>query len=934
MALLFEDAAKAKEAIMVSQQQEIQKLYEEWADDVLDRAWFYSHKTNASAAVSERYYKELYKQMKAQSDQTSKEIQGLITGNMYTIADSVVASNVNWLKSFGFSEDGLNAAFSYIPHDVVQMLITGQIYQGGWNLSQRIWSDNQQTQKDIYQIMARGLAEQKSVYEIAKDLESYVRPSAKLPWNPVLAMKNTKTGEIEYKRIYKKQVDYNAQRLARTLAQHSYQQSFISTTEKNPFITEYVWHSNGSRVCKLCLARHMKVFKKDELPMDHPNGMCTMEPVVVNDMVDQLANWFNSPDGTYPEIDAFAGNFGYEAKEVKTSLDFVNKYGMSTKSPNAWFNSLTQIQKAEAKALKDASGLTWKDWYEQNVQSTGDANLDFVKKYGTSTKSPAAWFNSLNPTMKAEAKVLKDASGLTWNQWYEKYVHAGSATTTTKAAAQTFDDLFESKLKKAGFGKSTMPDKFKTYNEWYMSSDVSYDSLVELTKLVGGDASGGFDSFALEKFFNDYKAAKKAATQAATQAATKSLDDALVAAQKKLNAIPNKTYSGIWLDDFTVADYEKHIDVIDSKIAKKKQYFNDQIDKLNDPTSNIYKMTTSNGTNASTITKFQKYLDDLDELEVLGKQYVEAQKEVKAAKLAIQKAKGPVGKFDPTEYTDEAKAVAKSFTSADAADKFHRPYLDEVWKQTSEYEHYSVWEYTQNSNPINKSLSGYHDGWSRSDFLGLGNTDLGHEDNWRHFNTSTFEKKFGVNGHKDYKNVVKNLTTAIDKSEMPESVYLVRGSDKGGLAGLLEGDLLSFDDARRLLNSGDAKSIKAALEGQTFTNHSFMSTGISKGTGFSGDVTYEIFAPKGTHAIYAEPASYYGNTVGMSEKLYKVGQSYSSIGYEAEVIIQRGTDFRITDVTIDRYGDIKVKMEVVNQPDYFKSGLEHTHNGGKTSYKK
>ncbi len=311
MPLLFEDAAKAKDAIMVSQQKEIQKLYEEWAKEIAERARFYSHKTNASAAVSERYYRELYAQMKEQSNQIGKEIEGLITSNMHLIADAVIASNVNWLKEFGFSEDGLNAAFSYIPDDVVQRLVTGQIYQGGWNLSQRIWSDSQQTQKDAYQIMARGLAEQKSVYEIAKDLEAYVRPSARLPWNPILAMKNTKTGRLEYKRIYKKQVDYNAQRLARTLAQHSYQQTFIATTKDNPFITEYVWHSNGSRVCDLCKTRDGVHYKKDELPMDHPNGMCIMEPVVVKDMVSQLADWFNSPDGTYPEIDAFAGNFGY-----------------------------------------------------------------------------------------------------------------------------------------------------------------------------------------------------------------------------------------------------------------------------------------------------------------------------------------------------------------------------------------------------------------------------------------------------------------------------------------------------------------------------------------------------------------------------------------------------------------------------------------------
>ena len=385
MALLFEDAAKVKDAIMVSQQKEIQNLYNEWAEDIADRAKFYSHKTNASAGVSERYYKELYAQMKETSNQVGKEIQGLVTSNMYTIADSVVSSNVNWLKEFGFSEDGLNAAFSYIPNDVVQRLVTGQIYQGGWNLSSAIWSDSQQMQRDVYQIMARGLAEQKSIYEIAKDLESYVRPSAKLPWNPVLAMKNTKTGQIEYKRIYKKQVDYNAQRLARTLAQHSYQQSFIAATQKNPFITEYIWHSNGSRVCPLCKDRDGMIFKKTELPMDHPNGMCIMEPVVAKDMVDQLADWFNSPDGTYPEIDAFAGNFGYEVQKGGTVDDFIAKYGKSTKSPNAWFNSLTPVQKAEAKLLKEQSGLTWNKWYEQNIYEGDGSNL--AKKAATAAKT-------------------------------------------------------------------------------------------------------------------------------------------------------------------------------------------------------------------------------------------------------------------------------------------------------------------------------------------------------------------------------------------------------------------------------------------------------------------------------------------------------------------------------------------------------------------
>lgn len=488
MPLLFEDAAKAKSAIMASQQKEIANLYNDWANDVADMAKFYSHKTTASAPLSERYYKELYKQMKATSQNVSDEVAGIIKSNMYTIADSVVADNIKWLQSFGFSPDGLNAAFSYVPNDVVQMLVTGQVYQGGWNFSQRIWSDNQQTQKDIYQIMARGLAENKPIYNIAKDLESYVRPGAKKAWNPILATKNTKTGKIEYKRIYKKQVDYNAQRLARTLAQHTYQQSFIATTKDNPFIMEYIWRSNGSRVCELCKARDGMHFKKDELPMDHPNGMCVMEPVVAKDMVDKLADWFNSPDGTYPEIDAFAGNFGYQANKTGTVQDFINKYGTSTKSPNAWFNSLTPVQKAEAKLLKEQSGLTWNDWYNQNIY-----------------------------TGPAPAKATK------------------AATQTVKA----FNNVQDKYLSPYGFSPDNMP---KNFDDW--SHKVSHSQAEEILKSIGTDWNDPHPYQQLMKYYN--------ANLTNSNFVDKTVSAAPVTKKKNINASSsiNASDTTNWIDRF------------------------------------------------------------------------------------------------------------------------------------------------------------------------------------------------------------------------------------------------------------------------------------------------------------------------------------------------------------------------------------------------
>lgn len=446
--LIFKDAEAAKAAIMASQQKEIAKLYEDWADEIGERAKYYSHKSTASAPVSERYYRELQKQLRQTSQEVSNEIYKKIKSNIYTVADAVVSDNVKWLESFGFSSTGLNAAFSYVSHEIVQNLVTGQIYDSGWSLSSRIWGDNEQTLKDIYQVMAKGLAENKPIYEIAKDLESYVRPSVRLPWNLRMA---------DGKKIYKKQVDYNAQRLARTLVQHGYQQSFIATTQKNPFITEYIWRSNGSRVCDLCKARDGVHYKKTELPMDHPNGMCTMEPVVVDNIVDQLADWFNSPDGTYPEIDAFAGNFGYQASKTGTVQDFIAKYGMSSKSPSAWFNSLTQIQKAEAKALKDQSGLTWNEWYEKNIYSGDGSNLGGKKKI------------------------------------------------------QAFSDVQEKYLKPYGFTKDKMPYDF---DDW--SYKVSYEQASEILKSMGTSWSDPHPYQQLMKFYNQHLTDKNFVMKTAT----------------------------------------------------------------------------------------------------------------------------------------------------------------------------------------------------------------------------------------------------------------------------------------------------------------------------------------------------------------------------------------------------------------------------------
>lgn len=763
--LNFADAEKAKQKVTATQQQEIKKLYENVANKIADKAKKLSK--NPDSSFKAKQAKELQKQLEAALNECSVELNELINRNLYIVSDAVVGDTKAWLKELGFPENGIDAALSSIDVDAVNRVITGQIYESGWSLSSAIWTANQQIQKDAYQVVAAGMAENKGIYYIAKDLEKYVRPETRKSWN---------LRAPDGKLIYPKQVDYAAQRLARTLTQHAYQQTFVSTTKNNPFILEYVWIANGSRVCDLCKERDGQHYKKDELPLDHPNGMCVMDSVQDPDLENKLADWFNSPDGFYPEIDDFARNFGYDAG--KLSVDgFVSVFGNSDyKSYQSWFKSLDVVAQKYATQLKDESGLSWQKFYELNV------------KTDTST----------------QYKELK------------------------------------SKLEQA------------KYN---------------------------------------------------------------------LSLFENKTYSGIWKNDVTISEYEKLLK--SGSIQAKKDYYENQI---------IFG-------SFSQMSKSQAMLNLLADFEKQGKNYANLLAEVEKAQKVLDsfgvKEKKSVFStvksiFSNSLFSQEEKDKAKRFNDRYEADKYHRPLLDKIWKKLTKSEKYSVWEYTRNSNPINKSLSGYHDSWSRTSFLGLGNTRLNYENAWRSFSTATFAKNYGVNNHVHYQTVVKDLTNVIEKSKLSDNVFLVRGSDKNGFAGIIEGSLFSFDDAKMLLNS-DLSTIKTALEGQTFQNHAYTSTGVASGTGFSGDVLYEIYAPKGTKAIYAEPASYFGNTVGMKEKVYKTGQEYYSVGGEAEVILQRGTQFRITEI-IDDYGTLRVKMEVVNQPDYFKSGLEHTHNNGATEY--
>jgi len=383
----------------------------------------------------------------------------------------------------------------------------------------------------------------------------------------------------------------------------------------------------------------------------------------------------------------------------------------------------------------------------------------------------------------------------------------------------------------------------------------------------------------------------------------------------------NKTFYDIWKTPVSPKDYMAKKD----SIPKKREYYEQEIEKAKLNGLAIREM------------RMRDCLDGLDEFERMGIEYARQQDIIDAYQLKLKDLLPASGGIDESAFSELRRSLAKRFGSGDEADIYYRQLLDAEWDKLTRYEKYSIWQYTRNSNPMNQVLSGYNDGWSRNKFVGLGNTDWGIQDDYwnRRFETDAFAREFGKNGtmQPDYTKTISELTKAIDKVELKDDVFVVRGSDNNGLAGLFEGDLFSYDDALRIIENGSEEEIKAAFEGQVFQGHSFLSTGVAEGTGFGGEVSYSIYVPKGTHAIYAEPQSYFGGTIGSKERIYEQTIPKEHVGIEAELIIQRGTKYRVRNISKSSgwMGDrINIELEVVEQPNYFLTGLEETFNNGAT----
>ncbi len=308
-------------------------------------------------------------------------------------------------------------------------------------------------------------------------------------------------------------------------------------------------------------------------------------------------------------------------------------------------------------------------------------------------------------------------------------------------------------------------------------------------------------------------------------------------------------------------------------------------------------------------------------------------------KRAVNKNNGSIP-FDANAYSKARKDAALWARDADTGDDYFRPFAEADWKRWSKNEKEVAFNYTSGSSYINEpcyktylnTKYGVHgevrDSWKDINTLSdmIEKSKPFTRDVWlnRGASIDEFFGQFGERLISDRTIEIKYENIAKEIKDKKEELRWEMNNQK------IKKLQSKIDDLQKQLDSIDISNIITSdlskIIGKEGLNKPFMSTAHTKGYGFVGSgenkvtshCVYNIYCPKGTKGIYTEPYSRYGRLWDDGYKWDGKDGVHSYGGsMELEVILQRGTRFRVTKVQrLYNSGDFKwfIDIEVIDQP--------------------
>jgi len=315
--------------------------------------------------------------------------------------------------------------------------------------------------------------------------------------------------------------------------------------------------------------------------------------------------------------------------------------------------------------------------------------------------------------------------------------------------------------------------------------------------------------------------------------------------------------------------YKKRLTVVEYQVEKE------QIQTLSESSFNFAKTTKSKSIKGMA-AELQGMLDK--DAPILQLQKAANKLNLKVNELQgkqandIRKSVSSTGGFtyDAHAYTKARKDAAMWAKDPAEADRKVRDVCSSVWRGATSDEKKAAYRYTAGSSYINEPLrKQYYSGQYKGVYDGK------------------------VDG--------EHITNLIDRSSYDFDMWIQRGVYHDSVNGIFG----------RELESMSLTEARSALVGKEGIEPGFSSCANAKGAGFADrPVIYNIYCPQGTKMIYTEPFSAFGN--GAKSVNWDGIKIQSDFGYEAEMLLQRSTKFRVLKVE-KAGGKWYIDVEVIGQ---------------------
>lgn len=325
------------------QQQQIIQVYKKAYMDTINRGIKNAYGDNKAvknltAAYSQQIYDELLKVVMKYNSKVANDLSDINKQMMQLL----MGDGYQQIK------DQVDKLVDIVNADTVEQLIRGKVYEDRKGLDKRLWSCTNTSGEKIEDAVASCMAEGMGAAEMAENLKEFAM-GGHHTWSRNKIKEKLGSG---YARKYSGGLDYESLRLARTTITHQSQIETINTRKVNPYMGGVKWHSNheAGRTCDLCNERdgHIFIVDKEDIPLDHPNGACWLEPVwMINgkeatpeEIAKDMRAWANGEknSGAMNKIPEYKGLGGTKqpAKSIKKTIKkAVKQRGIYTEEERA-----------------------------------------------------------------------------------------------------------------------------------------------------------------------------------------------------------------------------------------------------------------------------------------------------------------------------------------------------------------------------------------------------------------------------------------------------------------------------------------------------------------------------------------------------------------------------------------------------------------------